>query len=495
LRLRVKIFAIVGTAMAVAFVVLFFTVRAVVLRDCYRFEQAVAIDDAEHLAAVIFDEVLHLELVCVDMAPRNDTYRFMQGLAPDYVEEKLKERALCSFGADVIFFMDEDGVIVHEESVDLDLEVRKPMDPDVRDSVLGADYLRSPGDPRGSKSGLMSLTDGVMLVAAHAITTSDMYSPPVGTLVIGRLLDDSKVEHLGYVTGLSIDAFSISGDGLPDDVQEVLVEMGDDSGIWASPIDEDTMGAYVLVRDVEGSPAVILRADLTREILYRGKKTVSYLAFSMFLICMVAAMTVFAVIDRSMLRRLSGLSRGLARIRRDKAPSSARVAVFGRDELSVLAGDINSTLAVIDESEEELRAMRDELEVKVKERTEKLSTSERGFRNLIESMVDAVFTLDLDGRITLANGCAEKFTDRTSEKLIGMLFTDLIPSHMASEFERCVSGDMARGHIATMETQLRGGGGYRWSSVSPRSWTGWETYAGHNGSRATSPNVSVLSRN
>jgi len=458
LRLRIKTLVIVSAVMAVLFVGLFFSVRAVILRDFRHLELDAATVDVERVTHAIFDEVWHLERICSDIAPRNDTYRFMQGLAPDYATAKLNERALCSLGADVMFFLDEDGALVHEEAVDLDLEIREPMDPAVRDVVLGADYLRSPGDPRGEESGIVRLTDGVMFVAAHAITTSDMYSPPVGTLVLGRFLDDAEVERLCYMTRLSVAAFPVSGCILPDDVQEALDEMDGDGDSWLDPIDSETMGAYALVRDVEGSPAVVLRVDLPREILHRGESAVFYLAISMLLAGIAATMTVFVVIDHGMLRRLDRLSRELAGLRRVK-DASARVSVLGRDELSDLADDINSTLAVIEESEEELMAMRDELEVRVEERTEELSASERRFRDLIESMADAVFTLDLDGRITLANECAEKFAGRTSEELIGIPFTDLVSSHEEYEFARYVSGDMERDHTATMEAQLSGAGG------------------------------------
>ncbi len=71
-----------------------------------------------------------------------------------------------------------------------------------------------------------------------------------------------------------------------------------------------------------------------------------------------------------------------------------------------------------------LRKAKDELEIKVQERTAELKAASAYNRSLIEASLDPLVTINPEGKITDANTAAEKITGYSAQELIGTDFAD-----------------------------------------------------------------------
>ena len=437
MRLRLRMFIIVGIMVATLLVAVFVVARVALLSEFDRLEQQAAVVDAERVKSALDDDIRQLDRVARDLAPRDATYSFMQGTNPSYAADYLSEEALAHLGASVIAFVRDDGTLTRAEFVDLDLGTRGKPDSAVLDAILKTDALRDPGDPRAHVSGLLAMPDGLMLVSARAITTSDMYAPSAGTLVLGRYMDAAELARLSSATRLAIEQFPLSRSDLPADVTHARSALESSGSVWSLPLGENRTGAYALVRDVNGEPVLMLRADLERSIHRQGTRAIGYLAVSLLIIGAAATLSVFSVVDRSVLLRLERLSGQLADITSHR-DLSARVTAGGHDELGSLASGVNDMLTAIESSERELTRSRDELEVRVRERIHELRASESRYRTLIERMADAVFSVDPQGVITFANDRAKEITGRSADRLVGFPFRELMTPASADDVERRV---------------------------------------------------------
>jgi len=451
LKLRLKTLLVVAAAMAVLFVALFLLIRFSLERQFAALERHSASDDIARVEAAVLDDIRQLDRIAADWAPRDQTYRFMRGESPRFLTE-LSEEALSNLGVNVMLFLDSDGEVVHAESFDLDLGVRQEMDAATLRALLASPDLQRPADPRSRVTGLLRTGDRVMLVAARSITSSDLYAPPAGTLVLARDVDSTEVERLAGVTKLDVHAkpASLTSDST---VRNVLAAIDASRSILIKPVDARTLGAYAAMSDVSGVPALVLSARLPRDIYAQGQDAIAYAALAMFIIGVAATATVTTVVDRGVLGRIGLLSSEMASIgvRRD---TSARVTVVGSDELAGLAEDVNDALAAIDDSERDLRAARDQLEDRVRDRTVELRASEARFRILIEQMADALFCVDPRGRITFVNSAAEDLTGLDAAELEKCRFVDIMSSEGGDDIAARIAGDLRPDSTWTVEARV-----------------------------------------
>ncbi|MBI4458757.1 MAG: PAS domain S-box protein [Acidobacteria bacterium] len=97
-----------------------------------------------------------------------------------------------------------------------------------------------------------------------------------------------------------------------------------------------------------------------------------------------------------------------------------------QDEVGLLVDAFNEMLANIQQRDAELLKARDELEQRVRERTEELHRSEERFRLLVEGVEGyAIFGLDPAGRVTSWNEGAERINGYRADEIIGQHFSCL----------------------------------------------------------------------
>ena len=96
-----------------------------------------------------------------------------------------------------------------------------------------------------------------------------------------------------------------------------------------------------------------------------------------------------------------------------------RMTITVRDEFGTLAQSLNHMLAVLEESRHRLQDQAQELEVRVRERTEELVQSEEKFRTLVEHIPLVVYRLERSLVRTFVSSHIERLTGWPPEELVG----------------------------------------------------------------------------
>jgi diguanylate cyclase (GGDEF)-like protein len=131
---------------------------------------------------------------------------------------------------------------------------------------------------------------------------------------------------------------------------------------------------------VYGNPAMMMRADMPRDIYHQGQQTVYWLIGILTAVFVVFALAVIILMNRVILSRLLGLSRGVDSVR-ETGDLTERVAVQGKDEVSRLGEAVNGMLASLERSQREL------------------SEREAEKRALLNAVPDLMFRITRDGTI------------------------------------------------------------------------------------------------
>lgn len=308
-----------------------------------------------------------------DWAMWNDTYDYLRGDKPDYVEMNIANSTFTILGVNSLVFVDAEGHVVHDMSYDLNNGTPMETPPD----LLGLIHPGSPllmNSPDRNLTGIVSLREGPMIIAAYPVLTGYGSGPPAGTLIMGEYVDSQFLTQMAGSANTSIILYE------PDDpsTQEeyrVKDELPPAPEILVSPLSADRIAGYQRIDDVFGRPALVLKIETDRPIYRQGNLAMLYFTGCVALSGVILCGLIWFLLDTLIISRLSRLHESVQRIglRKD---TSGRVPVDGNDELTELARGINEMLATVEESQKKLeelntkyRSVNEELETRVAART------------------------------------------------------------------------------------------------------------------------------
>ncbi|MGC8989908.1 MAG: CHASE sensor domain-containing protein, partial [Verrucomicrobiia bacterium] len=190
--------------------------------------------------------------------------------------------------------------------------------------------------------------------------------------------------------------------------------------------------------------AIVLRAKFDF-IRGRFKRQVE-LAMIILVFCWVASFWLAARLQRFVSGPVRALLEGIQEVS-SKQDFRVRVQKSGNDEFGTVVDSFNSMLEMIQARDAELRKVRDELELRVAERTSALETEIDERRRAesalaaekdrlavtLRSIGDGVVATDCAGRITLFNAVAEKLTGVSSDNAIGKPIADVLRLRRAND--------------------------------------------------------------
>jgi PAS domain S-box-containing protein len=297
------------------------------------------------------------------------------------------------------------------------------------------------------------LEDGPMLVAASPILTSSNQGPSRGTFVLGRRLPGRWADRLGELTQLWVEVRRMDRGALEGPWQGVATRLAEGQKRVVEATDSRQVAGYIALKDLGGTPVLLIRAVGPRSIYARGVSDLRVFVLAVVATSLASFALMLVLLEWLVLARLRRLDRGLDEVARAADPAG-RVAADGNDELATLACSVNHTLDALDRSQKALRQAHDQLERRVAERTAELERavaalrdSEERYRNLVEKVNDVIFALDSDGIVTYVSPVVERVAGWTVMEVIGMHFLRLIhpDDHKAlmASFERTLDGSLA----------------------------------------------------
>ncbi|NJN99941.1 MAG: hypothetical protein HC875_40465, partial [Anaerolineales bacterium] len=172
---------------------------------------------------------------------------------------------------------------------------------------------------------------------------------------MGRFLTAAEVKRLAGLTDLSLTLQRFNSPALlPPDFQTARDALASGAASFVQALTTNTIAGYAPLLDIYDQPALILRVDLPRDIYAQGQASLRFFALSLAGVSLVFGLLTLWLLEKLVLARLASLSRGVSRIGVE-GNLSARMVMFGQDELAGLAGDINRMLAIIEHTQQELQ--------------------------------------------------------------------------------------------------------------------------------------------
>lgn len=340
-------------------------------------ENHLVLQNVDRAQLALSSDIDQLNSTVQDWAAWNDTYAFILDRNQNYISANLNAESLSNLRINLILFVDSSGQSVFARMLNLDTKKEMPVPKNFLKNLFkkGTLVCRNESD---MFKGIVLLPEGPMLISSQPILTSEWKGPVEGTLIMGRYLD-SELTHLSEITQLPIVSRRINDPNMSSDFAAAQSSILKGKPFLVNPLSESSVAGYAFIKDIYGDPALILRIELPRDIYRQGQSAVYYFSIYILLIGLIFAIVILFLLEKTFLSRIARLILDVHTIGLS-GDVSMRIPVAGKDELSSLSCNINDMLDKIDQSiterkraEEALRKAHDELEVRVKERTEELS--------------------------------------------------------------------------------------------------------------------------
>jgi uncharacterized membrane protein len=213
---------------------------------------------------------------------------------------------------------------------------------------------------------LYNTNETPFLICVRPIIHSNGEGPAQGTLIVGRFLDDNRIESFGNITHLTVILHPLSNNPSIDFEHSSSYVEG--KPIFIQPKNSTYIAGYMLIDDVFGNPVFIMEVGSNRDIYNQGLNVIQNLIISLVITVVVLIVIVVLLLDRFVTSRLTYLTKSVNEVRNYEDISKHR-QVKGNDEIAMLEKNINDMLtslqktwAMKDSAEFSLQKKIDELE-------------------------------------------------------------------------------------------------------------------------------------
>ncbi len=409
MSLRKKTLLLIGLTLVGLVALLYTSSRAILLDSYARLE---AEDVHQHILraeSLLADELANLRAVAWNWASWDDTYRFIEDRNQDYVDAYFGEDAFQVYRLNLIVLVNVDDEAVFADAYDLAARQAIPVPRSLNQHLTSDGLLLDSQRERTSVTGLVTLPEGTLLVAAQPIRPRGNEQASRGTLILGRYLEADRLEHRN--TGEQVSFVPFATDS-PD-----FGGMSLDTPMLVEPMDEQSVAGYTLINDIYGSPGIILNVEIPRATYQQGQTSLSYLLLSLAVVGVASGVVTLVLLERLVLSRVAKLNDGASRIA-TSGDLTARLPVVGKDELCSLSNSMNAMLDALQQSQDNLHRLNTELEGRVAERTAELEGKNALLQAILDTMGEGVI-YTTDGEIHYVNQALAEMTGFQVEELVG----------------------------------------------------------------------------
>lgn len=291
-----------------------------------------------------------------DWAEWTDMYTYAQAPARHQVwaQRNLDGQALDTADLSFVDILDAQGhvTLAVRPPGEVDEEAQVHVGPEVRKQLTQA--LQTPGAQ--ARCGLLSMAQGLALVCAGRIARSDRTGDFLGAVLMGRMVDAHRVAQWQEQTGMAIRLLGV--DAIPPKLnwwKGVVAEHRLGQRDMAVQVQAQRNVMYSMLTDISGQEAATLEVSAPRELYVRTQALQGRVIVQAIVSALCIAVLLAGAVQWLLVRRLRAFKAQLQALT-SEAAWSRRVRVPGRDELSVLAAEVNFMLDMIDGQVQDLTA-------------------------------------------------------------------------------------------------------------------------------------------
>ena len=447
-RIRTFIYSILIVIFTVGIVFAFS--QSLILKKFLQLESQEIKQDALRAQGAFAKELDVLTEITGSWALRDETYRLIRDFDPNLRRPSLSISELAAPDVDMVFYFDDRQQLIYGSMLNPLTGKQQPVPADLRNLSQDYDLFQPDEKIATAKSGILSTSQGTMMLSSQMVTSGVPGAAPVGLVAFGRLIDADLVNELSRLTQISINIKSLDDPAIPSDYKQAVLDLRSAPDGIAVQLPEKYktynasghVAAYLTIAGLDGAPQLILRVDDERHLYQQGVSSVRDYGIVLIIIALICGAAAYLYFDRSLIARLLVIDEGVNRFRETR-DFDMHIEVEGNDELSRLASAVNATILEIGQFQDgQIKA-------------------ERQFREALQNLSLAAVILDPNGRIVFCNDHILNITGWQSKELIGHSWCNrFIPEDQQADCRRQILEATRSGRITAhedIELRLRNG--------------------------------------
>ncbi len=342
MKLRTRIITIISIIGLVVFLGLHLCAVFIILPSFENLEKQESQEAVTAAIKALDFSVSNLGRSVIDWAVWDDTYYFAQYRNSEYIRDFLMDSDFQTLGINFFMVISSNGSIVYCKSVDLQNGAEIPTSSEVQDQFRHNSLIWNFSSPDDLVAGVFLLPNQTFLIASAPILTSVGEGPIVGALIYGEDISSIEDSHVSEIANVAISIHRADEPETQNDPQFQSL-FSNEKTIITRTNDTRTISGFVLIKDINSNPAIIMQVDQDRDI-YRQGQNVEYIFFaSSLLLSILLGFGIMVLLEQNVIRPLNKLT-GYVK----EMPTNPNVPKnppkFGTDETSLLAYAIKDAM-------------------------------------------------------------------------------------------------------------------------------------------------------
>jgi two-component system, NtrC family, sensor kinase len=308
--------------------------------------------DMERCMEAIGREIHHLDLATHDWAAWDEAYQFVENRNRNFVKVNLVPELFETYRLNLIYFYNLKGELVWGKACDLatgqNLEIG-----DFSPGALSRNHLLlAHQNVTDCVAGIFMTERGPILLASRPIVRSNWKGPIRGTLIMGRFLGQKLVNKLVEQTLVKFQVQPIQKSSFSSEQRKLVARITPANPFLISDVDEKLLQVYTTYPGINGMPAILIRAEVTRGITAKGITAIWFATASIIGAALVVLTVLWLLLKHTVVGPLSDFTGHVTAI--GNGSLEEYLPVNRKDEIGVLSAEFNRMLCQLSEARQKL---------------------------------------------------------------------------------------------------------------------------------------------
>lgn len=338
MKLKGKMVLVVGVTMFLFLTLLYIIIRPSLLEDSVKLDESNVQKDLETINLQLKSKMDNLNRTNRDWAVWDSTYFFIRGENPKYIDVNFQNDTFENNMVNFIVLLDYQNNLlyqkgynyIHHKPLELDSDFYRVFLP----IVQTADEMNNPQ---------LVMTDlGLTMASIQSVYRSNGEGDSVGTLIMGKMVNESFVKRLGE--GLSL---NLSFKNVEPLTSQSLTRI--------TPLSEKKLKGSYYLEDYSKKRTFEISLNSNRDFYTQKKAMIQQLSKTVLFTGLFFILLIIVLLNQFILSRVQNLSLQLMEIQTNKkVKSRINISKGHKDELTNLEHSINRMLASLEEKHNEI---------------------------------------------------------------------------------------------------------------------------------------------